>query len=159
MGKFQAGLYGELSLYVRHSAWLHAAPKRPEKSKDAPVSRLKKMRQDRKDETYMPDMPPLEGGEHLIGYLWEVGPVMPAGMGNSAVTHQEIVAWEKLTGIDLQAWEARWLRALSGEYMAAHHAAQEPTAPAPWNPQASPEQLNTVAQSMRERLRKRAGVQ
>ena len=91
------------------------------------------MRTERKDKDYFPELPPVEAGGHLIGYLWEIGPMIPAGMGLGPITQGEIQAWQANTGIDLQPWEARFLRRLSGEYLAELHAAEKPERQAPWS--------------------------
>ena len=74
------------------------------------------MRDNRKDENYTPDMPPTNAGGYLVAYLFEVGPTMASGMGMGPVTHQEIAAWQSLTGIPLTPWDARAIRRLSIEY-------------------------------------------
>ena len=132
---FQDGLYDELSLYVRHSAWLHAAPQRPKHDTSvAPrLSRLEKIRAECKDDGYRPDMPPVSA-EYLLGYLWEMGPTMAAGGYPGPITHEELRAWQANTGITLQPWELRFMRRLSHEYLAESHAAEKPDRPAPWRP-------------------------
>jgi len=79
---------------------------------------------------YMPDMPPIEGGNQLISRLLEIGP----SMGCDPISHQEIVAWQELTGIELQPCEVRFLRLLSHEYLAESHRALKHDCPAPWRP-------------------------
>jgi hypothetical protein len=103
-----------------------------DKSKAPPVSRRQKMKDERKDQDYEPDMPPAEGVGYLLGYLWEVGPTMAAGMGAGPVTHTELRAWQANTGIELAPWEARILRRLSHDYLAESHAAEKPDRAAPW---------------------------
>lgn len=134
MGKFYEGLYEALSVYVRHSAWLSAVPERPKNDRsEAPLlSRLERLRQDRKDEDYRPDMPPIDVGGHVIGYLFEVGPSMVVGMGPGPVTHEELRAWQGNTGIELQPWEVRFLRRLSFDYLAELRKAEKPDCPPPW---------------------------
>lgn len=83
-------------------------------------------------ESYMPEMPPVEGGGYLLGYLWEIGPTIAAGMGAGPITHQELRAWQDNTGVVLQPWEARFLRRLSLEYLSAAHKAEKGHCPAPW---------------------------
>ncbi len=133
MGKFYEGLYGELSLYVRQAAWLHAVPETPGKKIDGvkPVSRLQAIRADRKDEHYVPDMP-VCGAEYLVGYLWEVGPTMVGGMGEAPLSHGEIAAWQMNSGVELQPWEARFLRNLSREYLGQSQRSEKPDCPAPY---------------------------
>jgi len=124
-----------LSLYVRHSAWLHATPERPKHDKSgAPrLSRIERIKAERKDDQYRPDMPPVSAG-HIIDYLWEVGPTLSAGGYPGSITHGELRSWQVNTGITLQPWEIRFMRRLSHEYLAELHAAEKPERPAPWQP-------------------------
>lgn len=103
-------------------------------------------------------MPPVQAGHHLLGYLWEIGPTMPAGSGVGAITQQEIAAWQDNTGVCLQSWEARVLRSLSAQYLSAWHEAQEPDAPPPWRPAEGPsaKEITSVAMTLRERIRRMA---
>lgn len=130
MGEFSVGLYEELSLYVRHSAWLNAVPERP-KNDQSEAPRRSRLEQSRKDDD-QPDMPPIEEAGYLLGYLFEVGPTMAAGGYPGPVTHEELRAWMDLTGIELQPWEVRFLRRLSHEYLAESRKAEKRDCPAPW---------------------------
>lgn len=95
------------------------------------------MRKDRNDPQYHPDMPPVDT-EYLLGYLWEVGPTMAAGGYPGPVTHQELHKWMALTGIDLHPWQVRFLRRLSGEYIAESQRAEKFDCPAPWKLETDP---------------------
>lgn len=66
-----------------------------------------------------PQLPPAGPAAHLVGYLFEAGPVGYGAMGPVPLAHSEIEAWQRNTGIDLQAWEARALRKLSIDYVSA----------------------------------------
>lgn len=68
-------------------------------------------------------MPQMACGDYLVIYLFEFGPTMPAGMGSGPVTFQEMRAWQEMSGIELQPWEAALLRRLSGEYADESHKA------------------------------------
>lgn len=92
----------------------------------------------------MPDMPPLERGAYLINYLFQIGPVMAAGMGAGPITHGELLAWQENVGVDLKPWEISFLRRLSGEYLVESHKAEKRGAQAPWLPaDAKPEVSDT----------------
>lgn len=84
------------------------------------------------DEGRQPDLPPLAGGEHLVGYLLDAGPLSHGGMGPVPLSHLDIQAWQCNTGIELTAWEARTLRDLSREYVAQLQASAAPDEPAPY---------------------------
>jgi hypothetical protein len=140
---------------VRYAAWLHTAPERAksDKSTEPNPTRIEKMRLDRKDPDFQPEMPPVECGGYLLTYFWEIGPVMPGGMSSAPITHFEIAAWAALVDIRLQPWEARLLRSLSREYLAQCRLAEKATCEAPWKPEDHQVDKNAVAKSMREAIR------
>lgn len=88
----------------------------------------------RHPDDYQPDMPPLRSAEYLLGYLWEMGPTVAAGMGVGPITFGEMLAWQQLTGVRLAAWEARFVRRLSLEYLSESNKATKIDAPPPWVP-------------------------
>jgi hypothetical protein len=145
---------------VRQQAWLHAIPKDKQRQNAPPrVSRLQQMRRDLKDETYEPVMPPLDAGGHLVGYLWEIGPVIHGSMGSSPVTHEAIGWWKRNTGIELQPWEARFIRALSHEYLNESSRAEELRSAAPWTaPSGHEAQRAATAQGLKNSIRGLAGM-
>lgn len=105
---------------------------RTDKSEKPEVSRLQKLRDRAKDPKLNPDMPPVECGEHLLEILWEIGPAMAAGAGSGPLTHEELRAWQGNTGVELQPWEARFLRRLSLDYLGELHRASKADCPPPW---------------------------
>jgi hypothetical protein len=133
MGKFYVELGDELTLYVRHLAWLGTAPKdeRPKalagQVASEPISRMERMRRDGID----PLMPPCPA-PHIIAYLMEAGPVETAGMDRVPLSWREIHYWQHDTAVSLEPWEARLLRQLSGEYLSQSRKAEKPDCPAPW---------------------------
>lgn len=76
-------------------------------------------------------MPPCDAG-YLVAYLFELGPTTPAGMDDGPISHGEIEAWQRNTGIELDAWECRTLKRLSIEYMSENRKATARDCPAPW---------------------------
>lgn len=97
---------------------------------DTPMfSRLEKMRKVH-GAAYEPDMPEVRA-EHLLSYLFEVGPTMSSGGYPGPLTHEELRSWQDLVGIELQPWEVRFLRRLSCEYIAEGYRAQKVDCPAP----------------------------
>jgi hypothetical protein len=83
---------------------------------------------------WTPELPPVDFGEHLIPILFEIGPVVPVGMGASNITCEHINPWCARMAIELQPWESRWLIQLSKEYLAEDRKACKHFAPAPWVP-------------------------
>ena len=88
------------------------------------------MKQFEKDgvEVTMPDCEAM----YLVSYLYEIGPTLPKGMGDAPLTHTEIEAWQRNTGIQLDAWESRVLHAASLAYLSESQRATKPDAEAPW---------------------------
>lgn len=97
----------------------------------------------------VPDLPALGAAGHLAGYLFDCGPVAHASMGAAPLGWQEIQAWERVTGIELQTWEARGLRRLSIEYLVSSQAAQDPNCPPPWTDQPTPQQRDRISHALR----------
>ncbi len=76
-------------------------------------------------------MPPCEA-LYLVGWLFEIGPTMAAGMGDGPLTHGEIESWQRNSGISLNAWEARTMKRMSLEYLVESRKASERGRPSPW---------------------------
>lgn len=135
MGKFLQEIREELSLYVRHSAWLNAKVEVPTAQKIAgktvPHSRLEDTRKVMKDEFFQPVMPPLEL-PHLVVYLWGAGPTIDTAFGPQPLSHLDIQAWRANSGLDAQPWEAEAMRELSREYLVQLNLAAKPDCPPPW---------------------------
>lgn len=69
----------------------------------------------------------------MLTWLFEIGPTQSGGMAAGPITQQELAAWQMNTGIELQSWQARFLRRLSIEYLNEQHAAAKRNHPAPWD--------------------------
>lgn len=115
---------------MRHSAWLGAVPEAAPgaRADAAKLSRRERIERDCGEI----EMPPFDDGEYLIGYLYELGPTVAAGMGAGPVTFAEMAAWQAARGFELEPWEARLLRRLSVDYLAESHRATERNCPPPW---------------------------
>lgn len=111
-------------------------------------SRLERMGEDAD-----PAMPPVDAGEHLIDYLFEVGPVQGGGMGPVPLSHTELAAWQDNTGICLSSWEARTLRAMSQQYLSESYRAKDAACPPPWAPEMDDDRRKKVASHIRSLLR------
>lgn len=75
----------------------------------------------------LPDNP----APFLTDWLIEAGPMVPAGMGLSALSWRDIAAWAEATGRCLEPWQALMVRRLSSEYVSAFHRAGEAGCPSP----------------------------
>lgn len=146
--QFYQGLSDDLSLYVRHCAWLNAVPEKAEsdKSKAPEVSRREALK---RGGILEPGMPSCDA-PHLVAWLFEIGPTLPAGMGEGPLTHGELQSWQLNTGIALQSWETRLLRRLSLDYLNESHKARARDCPAPWGDAPVP---NLKAERTRDALR------
>lgn len=76
----------------------------------------------------LPDNP----APYLTDWLFEIGPTSINGMGEGPIGWQDLTAWESLTGIELDAWEAKTLRRLSLAYLGQKIESREPDCPAPY---------------------------
>lgn len=99
-----------------------------------------------------PPLPPMGAAGHLVGYLFEVGPVGYGAMGPVPLSHSELAAWQANTGIELNAWEARALRRLSMDYLAASNAATAPDCPPFYTDKPATEQRVAVSNAVRNIL-------
>ena len=88
-----------------------------------------------------------------MGYLQELGIVQPTGMGSARISHTEMLAWALLKGIELQPWEVRALRAMSGAFISEQQEAADPNRPPPWSQEAPVEEKTRIAQHIRNVLR------
>lgn len=145
-------------LYVRQVAWLHAVPERAEGDKSgAPLeSRLATLRKvwavsarGRDPDDYEPELPPVAAGEHLIGYLFEIGPADYGGAGAAVIRYAEIAAASALLGLRLAPWEVRTLRRLSAAYVSELHKAEKRDRQPPWRPDNAPPQATPLQNRLR----------
>jgi hypothetical protein len=83
---------------------------------------------------------------------------MAAGGYPGPVTHEEILSWQELTGIELQPWEVRFLRRLSGEYLAESQRAEKRDCTEPARNSTTTVDLEAVARSMRQSLKEMASL-
>ncbi len=135
MGKFYAGVYDDLTLYARQMAWFNTKPRHPEKAgvhkgptKPAELSRGQEII----ERGGKPLMPEIEGAEYLIAHWQDLGIVISGGMGLSALSSQEILAWNECHGTMLQPWELRILRDMSRAYLVQLHESEDPDCPPPY---------------------------
>jgi hypothetical protein len=115
-------------------AWLNATPKPPPGSKRAKIASdapaLTRLEQAKRD-GIKPQMP-ASPAPHIVDRLIEIGLTEAAGMGARPVSWREINEWQRATGFNLSAWEARLIRRLSSEYLAESRRAESENCPPPW---------------------------
>lgn len=110
---------------MRHLAWLNATPEGSKKS------RLKAFREQDEESNFL-KLPPMEGADHLVGYLMESGIAMSNGMGLTPLTWQELESWLRVTGLPLSTWEKLMLREMSEAYVNEFSQASAKDRPAPY---------------------------
>jgi len=76
----------------------------------------------------LPDNP----APYITDWLVEIGPTVAGSMGEVAIGWQDMAAWERLTGIKLDPWEARTIRRLSRVFANERSKAEKPDYPAPY---------------------------
>lgn len=112
-------------------AWLHAVPKDETKGSLSKVvehkSRLEEFRQDGRN-IPLPENP----APYLTDWLFEIGPIIPTGMGVARIDWRDIAAWADMMGVIPEPWEARLLRRLSGDYATQLSLSAKPDCPSPW---------------------------
>ncbi len=113
------------------------------------MTRLQKL----KSEGQTPAMPNAGAGAYLIEYLFEVGPIQSSGVGATPIEWGELESWQRITGINLQTWEARTLRQLSFDYCATRQDALSPHCPPPYSDEPTPDQRELVAKKISTALR------
>ena len=104
-------------------------PKEPGKKIDGdePASRMKSLL----DVGQIPDMPPIDA-QYLVDYLFDVGPSVESGTGSIPLRSEHIIPWQDETGIELQLWQAQFLRNLSREYLVQAQKSEKPDCPPPF---------------------------
>jgi hypothetical protein len=109
-------------------AWWNAVPKPDDSKVEVTKTRLEIIKEDGR----APHYPPLECAQHIVNYLFEIGPVMSGGMGTVQISNTELQDWQRNIGITLNPWEARFIRKLSADYQSESHRAAKEGCPAPW---------------------------
>jgi hypothetical protein len=69
---------------------------------------------------------PPNPAEYLTDWFREIGPTIASPMGEVAIGWSDMVAWQELTGIELDAWEARTIRRMSRAFIDQRHEAKKP---------------------------------
>lgn len=103
-------------------AWLHA---KPEKKKEARGQEFKRLYGDACPEL---DLPDVGSAEHIVEYLFEVGPAVRG----EELTQPDLYFWQQNTGAALCEYEASMMIRLSREYLAMLRQASEKACAAPW---------------------------
>lgn len=130
-------------------------PEQQGKFEDRPKKELSR-REKIEEKDGLIKMPEVVCGEHLIKHLFEIGPTMQAGLGGAPISFQEIKAWQEVTKINLNGWEARILKRLSNDYLIESQKARDSDYPAPYMPEENQPSKAEIASSMKESMKKLA---
>lgn len=144
MGKFYQSCSERLELWARQLGWLSAAPEVTHNGKGKPpdpVARIKRMNEQGK-----PVLTPEVPAPYLTEWFLEIGPSAANAMGEAPIGWQEMAAWQAVTGIELEGWEARALRSMSLAYLAQKHDGKKPDCPAPYQGE------NAIDPTVRDRV-------
>jgi hypothetical protein len=125
--KFYASATEDLILYARQLGWFHAIPKSDKPSKEKAKNRAEKI----KDNGGTPLMPEVDA-EYLIGYWQDLGLISSNGMGATSLTASEIMAWTRLSAVELEPWEFNCIRQMSQHYASSLHNSENPDEPPPF---------------------------
>ena len=110
-------------------AWLQATP---EKKKETRAQDYKRRYGEDCPEL---DLPDVGGCEHLVAYLFEVGPTVRG----EELTHQDLRYWQENTGSELEEFEATMLVQMSRAFIVQYRASSK-TCPRPWRRELTPEE-------------------
>jgi len=77
------------------------------------------------DQAVLPENP----ASYLTDWLFDIG---PSGPGGDTLGWLDIAAWQEISGVDLEPWEGRLIRRLSGEYGSMKYKAEKADCPAPY---------------------------
>lgn len=70
-------------------------------------------------------------------------------MGAVPLSWTTIDAWQRVTGISLDPWEARLIRRLSSDYLAMSREAENETCPSPWRAPVTAQQRDSELARLR----------
>jgi hypothetical protein len=112
-------------------AWLHTAPESEHTGKGKqpdPVTRVKAM----EGRGEHPRFPPV-AHQYLVRWWLDIGPTMPAGMGDAPLPLRYIADEMGTLGVDIGPWEAQAIRAMSRAFISERHEARKRGHPAPYS--------------------------
>lgn len=85
-----------------------------------------------KDDGDEPELPPIEAGAYIVDLLMEIGPAHEGMAGPVPITYRDLAAYEGVTGVPLDGFEARILRVLSIAWCAGINESRAHNAPPPY---------------------------
>ena len=91
------------------------------------MTRLKRMKERGESPRWPPNPAP-----QITDFLFDIGPTVASDSGERSIEWSDFPAWQAMTGIELDVWEARTIRRLSRAFLAERHAAEKPDCPEPF---------------------------
>lgn len=79
-------------------------------------------------------MPPIDHGQYLLDYAFEIGPSKSGNQGPVIIEWVDIKAWVDLNKIELDAWEVLVIREISKAFVAQYYASEGSLVPSPYQP-------------------------
>ncbi len=79
-------------------------------------------------------------------------------MGDKAISHQELEAWQRNSGIELDSWQARTLHRLSIDYLVQSHSAKARDCKPPFEAPELPPVVSVKTEELRNSLRALANL-
>lgn len=113
-------------------AWLAATPEKKQETRAEEY--------ERRFGPYCPelDLPEIWGGEHIVEYLFELGPTVKG----EEISHPDIGWWQENTGAVVDEFEATMLVALSRAYIAQYRRSSGKSCSRPWSRPFTQEERN-----------------
>lgn len=68
----------------------------------------------------------------LVEWLYEIGPIVYTGMGAQPIGWADIQAWQSVTGLELEPYEAEAVISLSLAYVDQSNRSKDKNCPSPW---------------------------
>lgn len=87
------------------------------------------------------ELPPVPA-RYLVDWWLDIGPTAAGSGGEGPLGWQDLAAWERITGVELLAWEARVIRRMSRDSIAEGVRAKKPDCPPPWQAAEPEAQVN-----------------
>ena len=101
----------------------------------------------------MAKMPEIEL-PHIYEWWEEIGRYEILSSGIIPLTFQEVLAWSKLSGINLVENEANIIKILSCEYVSMYNKGRKRDCPAPFTPDCTQDDLQKAKERTAEQMRK-----
>lgn len=79
-------------------------------------------------------MPPIEHGQYLLDYAFEIGPAKSGASGPAVIDWIDVQAWANLHRLHLDSWELLVVREISKAFVAQWYMSEGSLVPSPYQP-------------------------